>query len=999
MRLKISLTTLLILTLVTLPAVAQEQRGAIQGVVVDETGAVLPGATVEARSPRMPGVETAVTNERGAYRFPALPPGDYELTATMPGFNNSVVSNVTLSLGQLLTIDIVMSLAGMSETVTVTGESPLIDTKQSASFANIDTELIDRLPKDRDFTALVTIAPGANQEEKAAGISIDGAAASENRYIIDGIDTTDLFDGRPAKQMITDHLDEVQVKSSGYNAEYGGATGGVINVITKSGTNSFRGSVIAYFLHDALIADPRESLRLSPESDDVAEYIQYDEDSYRRIEPGFTLGGPIVSDRAWFFASYIPTFEKTSRDINFLTGNVSGTYTSTERVNYFTANASAQISDGVRGRFSATFNPKSIRGQLPNLAGDQDPNSDFAALGEDRPNRSIAANVDWTPTESTYVNVRGGHFSYDLNELGRPEEIYYRMYGSNGTAYPETPAELQRPNGWTSIPSNRAYIYNSLSRWQLHSDVTYYTEAAGQHTFKAGFQFDRPQNDVFRENLAPEIRLYWDRTRTTTTQERVRGTYGYYLARQRQTTGDIYSNDMAFFFQDSWTIGERLTLNLGIRTESQTIPSYTPEGEDIKFGFGDRLSPRLGFAYDMNGKTKFYGSFGNFYDSMKLNLPRGLFGGEKSKTYVFGLETLDWSTLGADGCVPPSTVDKVENPTCPGAFLDYYDSRFPSNDPNNPLLDPDIKPMESREWTFGFEHELTPRSSVGIRYVHKELVRTIEDVGRIVPGFGEQYYIANPGFGLAEFTVGPEYPAQPKAQRDYDGLEFRFRRRFADRWAINTSYLWSRLYGNYAGLSNSDEIQTSEGGARPQGEGRSSPNTNRVFDNIAMAFDQNAQPVIGRLGTDRPHQFKVQGSYSLDFGLNFGLAGFVASGTPISREGTVRRVSNFYLGRLSDGRTPVYSNFNLLINQRIPLGRGNLELRLNITNLFNQKTVTHVWVREQQDDIAMDLDTFFAGFDVQQLIEEQGIKRDPRFLQNNFFQRPREIRIGIAYQF
>ncbi len=193
-------------------------------------------------------------------------------------------------------------------------------------------------------------------------------------------------------------------------------------------------------------------MRLSPESDDVAEYIQYDEDGYRRVEPGFTFGGPIVSDRAWFFASYIPTFEKTSRDIDFLTGGVSGSYSSTERVNYFTGNASGQFSDSVRGRFSLTLNPKSIRGQLPNLAGDQDPNSDFQALGEDRPNRSVAANVDWTPTESTYVNVRGGHFAYDLNELGRPEEIYYRMYGSNGSAYPETPIELQRPNGWSIHP-------------------------------------------------------------------------------------------------------------------------------------------------------------------------------------------------------------------------------------------------------------------------------------------------------------------------------------------------------------------------------------------------------------------------------------------------------------------------------------------------------------------------------------------------------------------
>ncbi len=798
--------------------------------------------------------------------------------------------------------------------------------------------------------------------------------------------------------LITDHLDEVQVKSSGYNAEFGGATGGVINVITKSGTNDFHGSLITYFVNDAMIASPRPSLRLSPESDDVAETITYDEDGYRRIEPGFTLGGPIVSDRAWFFASYIPQLLSRERTVAFQTGGVTGTYNQTDRTHYFTANFSAQLSEAMRARVSATVNPRYVRGQLPNLAGDQDPTSDFGALGEDRPNTSFSGNFDYTPSENVYVNVRGGYFDYNFSELGFPEEIYYRMYGSNGSVYPETPTDLQRPNGWTSIPSNRAYHYNKLSRVQLHGDVTYYAEAAGQHTFKAGVQFDRPANDVFRENLAPEINVYWDRTRTTTNQERVRGTYGYYLARQRQTTGDISSRDMALFFQDSWTIGNKLTLNLGIRTEKQTIPSYTPDGYDIEFGFGQKISPRLGFAYDINGMTKIYGSWGNFFDTMKLNLPRGLFGGEKSKTYVFGLETLDWTTLGID-CVPPSTLDKVENPTCPGEFLDYYDSRYPSNDPDNPLLDPDIKPMESQEFSLGVEHEINATTSFGVRYVHKPIVRTIEDVGKIVPGYGEQYYIANPGFGLAEYTVGTEYPAQPKAQRDYDGVELRLRRRFSDNWAVNFSYLWSRLYGNYAGLSNSDEIQTEEGGARPQGEGRSSPNTNRVFDNIAMAFDQNAQPVIGRLGTDRPHQFKVQGSYGFDFGTVVGVSAYVASGTPISREGTVRRVSSFYLGRLSDGRTPVYENLDLLVTHRFELGRGNLELRLNVRNLFDLKNVTTVWVREQQDDIAMDLDTFFAGFDVQQLIEEQGIKRDPRFLQNLFYQGPREIRFGIAFQF
>ncbi len=754
MRIKSLFLLLLVMPLIAAPLLAQEQRGAIEGIVTDSTGAVLPGVTVEARSPRMPGVATAVTNERGRYRFPALPPGEYEITATLPGFGDYIVSGIALGLGELLSVDMTMSIAGVAETVTVTGESPLIDTKQSDTSHKIDQEIIDSVPKGRDFTSLVTIAPGANEETKVAGISIDGAPATENRYIIDGIDTTGLFDGKPAKMLITDHLDEVQVKSSGYNAEFGGATGGVINVITKTGSNEFRGSLLTYIVHDALIASPRPTLRLDPDNDRISEYITYDEDSFRRIEPGFTLGGPIVSDRAWFFASYIPQMERTQRTVDFLATGTRGDFEQTINTHYFTANTTAQLTDTIRGRFSLTLNPRYERGGLPVLAGTDDPRTtDFAVLDEDRPNTSFAANVDWLPNESFYINARGGYFKYDQKQLGRPEEIKYSFSGSNNI-FPEIPDALVQPSGYTNLSTNRAFQKNKLARLQLHGDVTYYAEAAGSHTFKAGIQFDRPENGVLEGNLAPQINVYWDRSRTTLAGERVRGTYGYWNAYQRFTLGDIYSNDLALFFQDSWTIADKLTLNLGIRTEKQTIPSYSPEGVDIEFGFGQKVSPRLGFAYDMNGKTKFYGSYGNFFDSMKLNLPRGLFGGELYKIYYFTLDTYEWNTLGQDGCIPPSNVPRVDDPGCPGTFIDYFDARIPSNDPNNNLVDPNLKPMESREWSFGMEHELTDTTSLGVRYVHKELVRAIEDVGIIVPGEGEQYFIANPGYGVAEYTIG-----------------------------------------------------------------------------------------------------------------------------------------------------------------------------------------------------------------------------------------------------
>ena len=154
----------------------------------------------------------------------------YDVSATLASFSPQKFTEVNVGLGQIKRLEFALSLAGVQETVSVTAESPLVDVKQSARQTNIRAEQIDLLPTGRDFTTLVTQAPGANQEAKLGGLSIDGASAGENRYIIDGIETTNLQNGLSGKSVIADFVDEVQVKSSGYTAEYGGATGGVINV-------------------------------------------------------------------------------------------------------------------------------------------------------------------------------------------------------------------------------------------------------------------------------------------------------------------------------------------------------------------------------------------------------------------------------------------------------------------------------------------------------------------------------------------------------------------------------------------------------------------------------------------------------------------------------------------------------------------------------------------------------------------------------------------------
>jgi hypothetical protein len=278
--------------------------------------------------------------------------------------------------------------------------------------------------------------------------------------------------------------------------------------------------------------------------------------------------------------------------------------------------------------------------------------------------------------------------------------------------------------------------------------------------------------------------------------------------------------------------------------------------------------------------------------------------------------------------------------------------------------------------------------------VHKQVDRTIDDVGIIVPGVGEVYYYANPGYGLAEFTVGRELngvqlPAQPPAKRDYDGVELNMKRRMTDGLQLNASYVWSRLYGNFSGLASSDE------------NGRSSPNVNRFFDGIYMSFDQFGNPTYGRLGTDRPHQFKTQVIYQFPFGTAFGFNQYVASGTPISRQVSNKGLPFFYLGRGSEGRTPVYSQSDLYLQHELRFGGQRLQFSANVLNLFDQDTVTDIFNSELRQSISLEDDEFFApgGFDTQAVIAAQSRLRDARFLMDNAFQGRRAIRLGVKFLF
>jgi TonB dependent receptor/Carboxypeptidase regulatory-like domain/TonB-dependent Receptor Plug Domain len=965
-------------------ASAQEQRASLEGIAKDNTGAVLPGVTVEAKNLAKGNVTSAVTDELGAFRFPTLAPGSYAVTASLASFSPAKLDRIDLALGEIKRVELTLTVSGVAENVQVTAEQPLIDVKQTQRSFTVTAEQFERLPKGRDFTTVIVQAPGVNREPKSGGPTIDGSSASENRYIIDGVETTNPQNGTQGKFMVTDFISDVQVKSSGYTAEFGGSTGGVVNVVTRSGTNAFRGDALAYFTNQSLQGDVRQTLRLAPTDATKAELITYPKDDTSRFDPGFGVGGPMMRDRLWFFAAYVPSLERTERTANLSNGTPT-TKEQTDRTQNFSANASAQVGQGQAARIAYNSSYRAIKGILPAQNGSSSPATIFDT-NDIRPNYSISGNYDWTVNDRFYVGARGGYYHQNQYNENIPSGTRFIFDQTTNIGMPGVPAQFQQVSGFSNFFTNRSIAENSYGRGNLQADATYYANFAGQHTFKGGVQFDRIGNVVLDAEQSNSIRLKWNLDLGG-----VRGQFGHYQVRSNgpnpdlgfSVQGDISNTNVGLFFQDSWTVNNRLTLNLGIRTENERVPSYTTaDGVSevaIKWGFGDKIAPRLGFAWDVkgDGRTKVFGNWGLYYDIFKLTLPRGAFGGDKWLEYYYTLDTPDYTSLDPAGCPP----------ACPGTLIrGPVDFRHPSND----AIDPNIKPMRLQEATAGVERELGRSMAVGIRYIHKQLDNSIEDVGSLDAQGNEIYVIGNPGKGIADTAF--EGVPFPLAKRDYDALELTFDKRYADRWSFRGSYTLSRLNGNYPGLSQSDE------------NGRTDPNVGRLFDYPLMAFDQNAQATYGVLPTDRTHQVKFQGTYDLPFGTQVGLNQYIWSGIPITREVSVIVGSNYpmqYAGRGSDGRTPALSQTDLVAGHDFRLGgRRAFRLQVEILNLFDQATAIDRYPTMLRAG-ALDFTEadFYAGrVNFEQLIAAQPAP-DPRFLQNRSFQDPRIIRFGAKFSF
>jgi outer membrane receptor protein involved in Fe transport len=823
---------------------AQEGSATLRGTVTDPNGSVLPAATVSVANQET-GLNrrTATTNAEGDYVFASLTPGLYRISVEVTGFKRAIKENVKLNVGETQEFNFTMEIGGSKEEVTVTADEPLVQTSASVIGGHISQKELIELPSiNRNFIGFVGLVPGivpniSTESFGSDAVSVNGQDPRYNNYLLDSANNNDDVIGQRAgsqARVALEAVQEFQVQTNQFDAEFGRTSGGIINAVTKSGTNGFHGSAFGFFQDNSWNADNRFTVLNNGTSPDT---------SYKQF--GGTIGGPIKKDLAHFFFSY----ERTNIDQGVIVDiparpALNAATSTATRANNYLVRGDVQPSQDhqVSIRYLREESPQ-LNQIIPVVAGGVSLPVSLAASREE-------ADVDQTVVGSWTYSLKSNVVN-DLRLSWTQEDVAFANPGFNsGKSMVELPPTLQY-NTFVDQQSNVAQARINDS-YRLADTLTW---IKGSHTFKFGVDYNYVTADnltednlngtfIFPRDLpfnAADARTYPERL-----QIRVGGPQRFLLI----------NHNPSVFAQDAWRITPKLTLNLGIRYDDETI-------SDDNFNF----SPRLGFAYDIFGdaKTVIRGGYGTFYQNTPFELITAFnTAGPFSTSFVrnFPLNSADPGPRAGNFPTDPTLVN---GPVVNHAVIDAIVGTGTLLPNAAPVVDNTTRKMPyTRSFSIGFQRELFADMALTADYIHSDGIDQFLTVS-LNPGrrastsstaaisrqFATLGAVIQNSFVPVVTDTFANTPFQTLAvanvttrindgETHYDALQLSLDKRFSKNFQFKTSYTFGFSRGN------------TTGNGVPNAQFQSQTDLN---------LEQNSGPTA----FDRRHNFVVSGLYQVPY--------------------------------------------------------------------------------------------------------------------------------------
>ena len=668
---------------------AQTTGATLLGTITDEQGAVLPGTTITITNAETGWNRVVVTDERGSYRAAALPPGPYEMKAEMSGFNTQLRRGLILTVGQEATVNLTLAVSSVQETITVTADTPLVETTKSTVGTTINRDQLDNLPiPGRNFTALANLTAGVTGVG-GGGLNTGGQISRNNTFLIDGVSNDETALNTTRGSLSLETVREYVVMASQFNAEYGNASGAVVTVVTRSGTNTIQGRAFSFFRDTKLNAREFTAVDLCNQAKAAGNACE-PKPAFGQQRFGGTLGGPIVRDRLHYFGAFEGLRQ---RETNIISSRVTDALL--QAFNQPLTRNFPHNSDGQNGFVKLDHQLRrnqtlSARYRIDNVK------ESGASIGgtstKERGNDRIDRSQDFGITHTAVISDRA------LNEARLVYSTLLRWITVDGY-YDATGLTYTRPDISLGKSSNNPQ--GDRERYFQFIDNFSYT--LGRHNLKAGFSVNLLRDNAYF--LGNKDGTY---TFTTNLPYDPKNP-ATFPSQYTQNIGDWFDpetdNVYGFFVQDSWRLRPNLTANIGLRYDRETAWSkanvlriadastnYAPVSGAVPDD-KNNFQPRIGFAWDPfgNGKTAIRGGYGLYYDQTFLNITGNISVSSKARGVT------------------------IRNPGYPDPFSS---GTIQASIPSATVASPDIEVPQTRSLSVGMSRELFSGLAVSVDYIN-----------------------------------------------------------------------------------------------------------------------------------------------------------------------------------------------------------------------------------------------------------------------------------------